>query len=138
MLPDNLNFFIKGNEEIEFHPNQKEDSFSKMRKNIEDDMACFVDEDLLLSAFDESKQNIANKKKPVSNENMDSDDKEVEDLFRDSSADSVAESFKRQLNAKSQLGHNLHSHQTKKAKSKSRVRDVDLDDLMQASVATDF
>ena len=101
-------------------------------------MACFVDEDLLLSAFDESKQNIANKKKPVSNENMDSDDKEVEDLFRDSSADSVAESFKRQLNAKSQLGHNHHSHQTRKAKSKSRVRDVDLDDLMQASVATDF
>ena len=54
-------------------------------------MACFVEEDLLMSAFDESKQNIVVKKKPASNDNQDSDDKEVEDLFRDSSADSVAD-----------------------------------------------
>ena len=58
-------------------------------------MACFVDEDMLLGGFDESKQLQAKKKKPDSNEVLDSDDKEVEDLFRDSSADSVAESFKR-------------------------------------------
>ena len=95
VLPDNMNFFSKGHDEaIEFHPNQNQDSASKVRQ-IEDDMACFVDEDMLLGGFDESKQLQAKKKKPDSNEVLDSDDKEVEDLFRDSSADSVAESFKR-------------------------------------------
>lgn len=95
VLPDNMNFFSKGHDEaIEFHPNQNQDSASKVRQ-IEDDMACFVDEDMLLGGFDESKQLQAKKKNPDSNEVLDSDDKEVEDLFRDSSADSVAESFKR-------------------------------------------
>ena len=61
-------------------------------------MASLVEEDLIMSAFDDSKQNIIVKKRPASNENLDSDDKEVEDLFRDSSAESVADqldSFKR-------------------------------------------
>lgn len=91
-----MNFFNKGNDEIEFHPNHGADSVSKIRQ-IEDEMACFVDEDLLLSALEHSGEKHE-KNKRASNENLDSDDKEVEDLFRDSSADSLAESFKRLTN----------------------------------------
>lgn len=64
---------------------------------------------------------------------QDSDDKEVEELFKDSS-DSVneLESFQRQLDSKTGIS------QIKNQSKKSRARDVDMIDLMDASVATDF
>ena len=65
-------------------------------------MANLVDQDLILNISGDS---FEKKLKQPQNENQDSDDKEVEDLFRDST-DSVTEleSFKRQLNSKTGMG----------------------------------
>ena len=81
-------------------------------------MACLADEDLLLntaSAFTKNK---------TKHENLDSDDKEVEDLFKDSSDSNEVIKSDRQTPLKSKNGRGKC--------------DVNFDDLMQASVATDF
>ena len=99
-LPDDLNFFKKGNDDqiIDFDPKNEDANI----RQIEDDMANLVDQDLILNISGDS---FEKKLKQPQNEIQDSDDKEVEDLFRDSS-DSVneLESFKRQLNSKTGMG----------------------------------
>ena len=64
-------------------------------------MAGFDDEDMLLNS------SLKDKKAKAKNENLDSDDKEVEDLFKDSSdsATDQLDSFKRHLNSKNGMGH---------------------------------
>ena len=52
-LPDNLNFFSKGDDEIDFHPKDAEDDKVKM--------TSFLDEDLLLNASGAFKEKEAPK-----------------------------------------------------------------------------
>ena len=58
-------------------------------------MACFVDDDIFLgasNAFDErhnDKSKASKAAKFAKDDNLDSDDKEVEDLFKDSESDSA-------------------------------------------------
>ena len=61
-------------------------------------MACFVDDDIFLSASNAFEERRNDKSKATKDDNLDSDDKEVEDLFKDSESDSAdpqLESLKR-------------------------------------------
>jgi len=110
-LPDNLNFFSKGDDcELEFHPNG----------------ASFVEGDLLLNSSD----SLRKKGKSVPAEEQDSDDKEVEELFRETSSESGQDQLESLQRGLAQGGLD--------GPARKRQRDVNLDDLMRASVATDL
>ena len=88
-----------------------------------------VDEERLLNTSAALDTRRRQKKKLRGNAVQDSDDKEVESLFKDTESDSVndqLESLKRQLGEDGKGG------------KKRKTRDVNLDDLMQASVDTDI
>ena len=115
-----MNFFNRGDDENgdfvvdDFQPN--------------DDMSL-VDEERLLNTSAALDTRRRKQKKLRGNVVQDSDDKEVESLFKDTESDSATdqlESLKRQLG------------EDGKASRKRKTRDVNLDDLMQASVDTDL
>jgi hypothetical protein len=83
-------------------------------------LGSLVEEDLLLA----SKSFKRDKKGTKNHNNLDSNDKEVEDLFKDSSDSSQDES---------KIADVLRNNKNTRKKC-----DVNFDDLMQASLATDF
>ena len=106
MLPDSMNFFNRGGDdgnELDFKSRPKNTNAQPYDKfgQIEDEMASFVDEDMLLNAFKEDSYRNKKNKAQKKDELIDSDDKEVEDLFKDTSEDEadLNESLKRQLDA---------------------------------------